>query len=82
MKKVKAKVFDAAFDRGDDVTEYLDKKKARRVNAELKRVNIDFPVWVIESLDKEARRLGVTRQSLVKMWIAEKFETNSKSEPR
>lgn len=82
MKKVKAKVFDAAFDRGEDVTEYLDKKKARRVNAELKRVNIDFPVWVIESLDKEARRLGVSRQSLVKMWIAEKFEASSKSVPR
>lgn len=74
MKKVKAKDFDAAFDRGDEVTKFLDKSKARRVNAELKRVNIDFPVWVISSLDKEARRLGITRQSLVKMWIAEKFK--------
>ena len=77
MKKVKAKDFDAAFDRGEDVTQYLDKSKARRVNAELKRVNIDFPVWVIASLDKEARRLGITRQSLVKMWIAEKFNRDS-----
>jgi hypothetical protein len=77
MKKVKAKDFDAAFDRGDDVTKYLDKSKARRVNAQLKRVNIDFPVWVIDSLDKEARRLGITRQSLVKMWIAEKFKTDN-----
>ncbi len=73
MKKVKAKDFDAAFDRGEDVTKFLDKSKARRVNTELKRVNIDFPTWVIESLDREARRLGITRQSLVKMWIAEKF---------
>jgi len=73
MKKVKAKEFDAAFDRGEDVTQYLDKSKTRRVNAELKRVNIDFPVWVVASLDREARRLGITRQSLVKMWIAEKF---------
>jgi hypothetical protein len=81
MKKVKAKDFDAAFDRGDDVTKFLDKSKTRRVNAELKRVNIDFPVWVISSLDKEARRLGITRQSLVKMWIAEKFkEDNQASE--
>jgi hypothetical protein len=78
MKKVKAKNFDAAFDRGEDVTKYLDKSKARRVNAELKRVNIDFPVWVIDSLDKEARRLGITRQSLVKMWIAERFKTDNK----
>jgi hypothetical protein len=77
MKKVKAKDFDAAFDRGEDVTKYLDKSKARRVNAQLKRVNIDFPVWVIDSLDKEARRLGITRQSLVKMWIAEKFKTDN-----
>ena len=74
MKKIRSKDFDAAFERGDDVTQYLDKSKARRVNAELKRVNIDFPVWVIASLDKEARRLGVTRQSLVKMWIAERFD--------
>jgi hypothetical protein len=73
MKKVKAKDFDDAFDRGEDVAKYLDKTKTKRVNAELKRVNIDFPVWVIDSLDKEARRFGITRQSLVKMWIAEKF---------
>ena len=79
MKKVKAKDFDSAFERGEDVTQYLDKSKARRVNTELRRVNIDFPVWVIESLDKEARRLGVTRQSLVKMWIAEKFSHDSKA---
>ena len=73
MKKTKAKDFDEAFDHGEDVTKYLNKSKARRVNEELRRVNIDFPAWVISSLDKEARRLGITRQSLVKMWIAEKF---------
>ena len=73
MKKTKAKDFDEAFDRGEDVTKYLDKSKVRRVNEELRRVNIDFPAWVISSLDKESRRLGITRQSLVKMWIAEKF---------
>jgi len=79
MKKIKAKDFDAAFERGEDVTKFLDKSKARRVNAELKRVNIDFPVWVISSLDKEARRLGITRQSLVKMWIAEKFKKDNQA---
>ena len=73
MKKIKAKDFDAAFDSGEDVTKHLDRSKARRVNEELRRVNIDFPAWVISSLDREARRLGITRQSLVKMWIAEKF---------
>ena len=63
-----------SHDNGEDISAYLDKSKTRRLNEELKRVNIDFPVWVIASLDREARRLGVTRQSLVKMWIAEKFE--------
>jgi hypothetical protein len=77
MKKVKAKDLDAAFDRGEDVTKHLDKKKMRRAGNELKRVNIDFPIWVVESLDKEAARLGVTRQSLVKMWIAEKVSSVS-----
>ena len=77
MKKAKTKDFDDAFDRGDNVTKYLDKSKVRRVNEELRRVNIDFPAWVISSLDREARRLGVTRQSLVKMWIAEKFDRDN-----
>lgn len=74
MKKTKAPDFDRAFDKGDSVTKFLDKSKRRRVNTELMRVNIDFPVWVVTSLDKEANRLGITRQSLVKMWIAEKFD--------
>ena len=77
MKRIKAKDFDTAFDSGKDVTKYLDKSKARRVNERLRRVNIDFPAWVISSLDKEARRLGITRQSLVKMWIAEKFDNTA-----
>ena len=77
MKRIKAKDFDTAFDSGEDVTKYLEKSKARRVNEQLRRVNIDFPAWVISSLDKEARRLGITRQSLVKMWIAEKFDTTA-----
>lgn len=74
MKKIKAKDFDRAFDEGRDVEKFLDKRTTRRVNSELKRVNIDFPLWVVERLDIEAKRLGVTRQSLVKMWIAERFK--------
>ncbi len=79
MKKVKAKDFDRAFDSGEDVTELLDTSTARRVNTETRRVNIDFPKWVISSLDKEARRLGVSRQSLVKMWIAAKFKEDGQA---
>lgn len=73
---MKAKEFDKKFDRGEDVTRHLDRTKARRPGLEQKRVNVDLPTWMIESLDKEARRLGVTRQSIIKVWIAERLEKN------
>ena len=72
--KVKASRFDRAFDEGKDVSRYLDLSNARRPGLEQRRVNVDFPVWMIESLDREAARLGVARQSLVKVWIAERLE--------
>lgn len=74
MKKVKAKDFDAAFERGEDVSKQLNKSKVRRVNTALKRVNVDFPAWVVAELDQEAERLGISRQSLVKMWIAQRVD--------
>lgn len=61
------------FDDGEDVLDYFDLSRARRPNLESKRVNVDFPAWVVSGLDREAKRLGVTRQSLIKMWIAEKL---------
>jgi hypothetical protein len=70
---MKAKTFDRKFDAGEDVNGQLDWSKARRPNVELKRVNVDFPVWVVEGLDRQAERLGVTRQALIKLWIAEKL---------
>ena len=73
---MKAKDLDEAFDSGKDVSEYLDLEAARRPNQEIKRVNVDFPVWMVESLDREARRLGVTRQSVIKVWLAQKLETS------
>jgi hypothetical protein len=72
--KVKASRFDREFDAGEDVSQYLDVSKARRPGLEQRRVNVDFPVWMIDSLDREAARLGVPRQSLVKVWIAERLE--------
>jgi hypothetical protein len=72
--KVKASKFDQGFDAGEDVSRYLDMSKARRPGLEQRRVNVDFPVWMIDSLDREAARLGVPRQSLVKVWIAERLE--------
>jgi len=71
---MKARDFDEKFDAGGDVSGDVDWSKARRSNLELRRVNVDFPAWVVEGLDREARRLGVTRQALVKLWIAERLE--------
>ena len=68
---MKAKDFDAAFDDGEDITSQLDLSKKRRPELKQKRVNVDFPGWLIHQLDKEAKRLGVTRQSIIKMWLAE-----------
>ena len=72
-KAITAAELDEKFDNGEDVSEYFDWSKARRPNQEPRRVNVDFPAWMVRDLDKEAGRLGVTRQSLIKMWIAEKL---------
>jgi hypothetical protein len=71
---MKAKKFDSDFDAGKDVTRALDLSRARRGEQEQRRVNVDFPVWMIEELDNEAKRLGVTRQSIIKVWLAERLE--------
>ena len=74
---MRAKEFDKKFDQGEDVSQYLDISKARRPVQEQKRVNVDFPVWMIQLLDKEAKRLGVPRQSIIKLWIAERLKKAS-----
>ncbi len=72
---ITAEEFDEIFDRGEeDIVQYLDLKSARRINQEPQRVNIDFPKWIVRRLDEESNLRGVTRQSLVKMWIAERLE--------
>ncbi|HOX25626.1 MAG TPA: CopG family transcriptional regulator [Candidatus Krumholzibacteria bacterium] len=71
---MKASEFDRKFDDGADVTGDLDLSQARRPGQEQRRVNVDFPTWMIESLDREAKRLGVTRQSIIKVWIADRLE--------
>jgi hypothetical protein len=75
---MKASEFDRRFDEGEDISAAIDLTKARRPNLEAKRVNVDFPIWMVESLDREARKLGVTRQSLIKLWLADKLGTISK----
>ncbi|NOQ51066.1 MAG: CopG family transcriptional regulator [Desulfuromonadaceae bacterium] len=71
---MKAEDFDKKFDDGQSIIDDLDLSRARRPEQEQKRVNVDFPIWMIQSLDKEARRLGVPRQSIIKMWLAERLE--------
>ena len=71
---MKAKEFDKKFGNGEDISKHLDLSRAKRTNQEAKRVNVDFPSWMIHSLDKEADRLGVTRQSIIKVWISERLK--------
>ena len=70
---MKARTFDRKFDAGEKVVDQLDLAKARRVGTDPKRVNVDFPSWMVDSLDREARRMGVTRQSLIKLWLADRL---------
>ena len=71
---MKAREFDERFDAGEDVSTAIDWAKATRPNDQPRRVNVDFPAWVVDALDKQAKHLGVTRQSLIKLWIAERLE--------
>jgi hypothetical protein len=84
MKTVTAKEFDEKFDNGEDITEYLDfsnairLKDVKKLKIETKKVNVDFPQWIIEALDNEAKKIGVTRQSIIKVWIAERLKEEAK----
>lgn len=70
---MKAEEFDKKFDDNEEIIGHLDLSKARRPEQEQKRVNVDFPIWMIHQLDKEAKRLGVPRQSVIKVWVAERL---------
>ena len=72
---MKAHEFDAKFESDDDILGDLDLSQAKRPMQKQKRVNVDFPAWMLESLDKDASRVGVTRQSIIKIWLAERLET-------
>ena len=73
---MKASEFDKKFDESENITDELDLSLARRPGEETKRINVDFPAWMVTSLDREARRLGVTRQSIIKMWLAERLQSH------
>ena len=70
---MKASDLDKKFDQGEDIADLIDWSQAKRINTEIKRVNVDFPTWVVEGLDRQANRLGITRQALIKVWIAERL---------
>lgn len=70
---MKASEFDKKFDENENIMDALDLSAARRPGEEQKRINVDFPVWMVKALDREARRMGVTRQSVIKMWLAERL---------
>jgi hypothetical protein len=78
---MEAKKFEQQFDEGVDLTVSLDLSKARRVLQVQKRVNVDFPTWMIDSLDREASKLGVTRQSVIKVWLAERLQGTASNLP-
>lgn len=78
---MKAKDFEDKFEENIDITQSLDLTKTKRILQEQKRVNVDFPTWMIESLDREAGKLGVTRQSIIKVWLAERLEKSTLNNP-
>ncbi len=76
---MKAKELDKIFDNGEDITTHLDLSTKKRPGLKQRRVNVDFPDWIIETLDREASRIGVTRQSIIKVWIAERIKEEAGS---
>jgi hypothetical protein len=73
-KSIAASEFDQKFDRDENIEEHLDFSKARRPGLEQKRVSVDFPEWMVHELDKVSKRLGVTRQSIIKIFISDKLK--------
>ena len=73
LKKITSKEFDKRFDSGEDMGDLLDVKQAK-VNKQVQRINIDFPISFLRRIDKEARRIGVARTALIKIWMAERLE--------
>ncbi len=75
MKKnyIKAEDLDSKFEDGEDISQYLDLRRAQRSGLDQRRISVDFPSWMVWELDREAKRLGVTRQSIIKFWISERL---------
>ena len=76
---MKAEQLDALFDSGEDIVPHLDLSTLRRLNLDQKRVNVDLPIWMIEDLDKEADKIGVTRQSIIKVWLSDRLKLEKRA---
>ena len=74
---MKAEELDEIFDNGGDISPYLNLSTKDRPGLKQRRVDVEFPDWIINSLDREARKIGVTRQSIIKVWIAERIKVES-----
>jgi len=70
---MKAEELDKKFDAGEDVLEYFDTENIERPNEKQKRINVEFPIWMLDGLDRKAKHMGINRQAVIKMWIAEKL---------
>ena len=82
MKKtstITAEEFDQRFDRGDDISAFIDRSSIRRPGVDARRVNVDFPEWIIQNLDVESKMIGVSRQSLIKLWVSERLQLERKA---
>jgi CopG antitoxin of type II toxin-antitoxin system len=74
---MKANEFDQKFDDGEDITQYLDLSQAKRSRSAQTTVKIDLPIWIVESIDQEATRLGVTPQSIIQTSLTEHLVIHS-----
>ncbi len=82
MKKnstITAKEFDERFDRGEDISAFVDPSSVQRPGLEPRRVNVDFPEWIIRNLDAQSRLIGVSRQALIKLWVSERLQEEKKA---
>lgn len=73
-KKISAEELDRLFDEGADMRPYFDFDNPQPLQGPTKRVNVDFPAWMVQRLDRESKKRGVTRQALIKMWLADRLE--------
>ena len=77
-----AQEFDRRFDEGEDIAPYIDESTIRRPGLEARRVNVDFPEWIIQKLDLQSRMIGVSRQSLIKLWISERVQQENEKQKK